>query len=485
MAQVVSLHVGQCGNQVGHETYEVLAREALASCEGRGMSGFAESVLSTHFAVGDERERGSGRAVVPRARAIMIDAEPRVVQSNLVKAGRSDVWRYRAGAHIAGESGSGNNWAHGYLEHGPRLADDVADELRREVEKCDCVTGVVVMHSLGGGTGSGLGTHITELAREMYPKVHILNQVVWPFASGDVVVQDYNTCLSLSHLLDASDAVLVSQNSDVLEMCKRGLNMGRPGLHEINGAVARDLAACLMPSSHRGPGGPSAPPAASPHQQGGARRQKEEDTWTVEETEEAVRALTPARPVADLVRALCSHPWYKILGCKTLPQVPHESRKFSTHRWRPVVSSLVRMQGSGQYVEEFAVADAWARRSVGSLLTLRGCGSHAVDVSALRDPRLYPPWLASEMDAGTPLAGLSVTCSPHGSLASAVSASLVSNDGCICPCLDRTLAKASGMLHQAAYVHQYTQRGLEKEQLSACLARLEQTLSDYQALNQA
>ena len=486
---VISLHVGQCGNQVGHETYDVLAREALASCEPskRRISDFAAELLSTHFAVGGERERGTGKEIIPRARAIMIDAEPRVVQGNLVRAARSDVWNYRAGAHIAGESGSGNNWAHGFYVHGPRLAEDVTDELRREYEKCDCVTGVIIMHSLGGGTGSGLGTYITELVREMYPKAHLLNQLVWPFTSGDVIVQDYNTCLSLSHLLDASDALLVSQNSDVLEMCKRGLGLGRPGLHEINSAVARDLAACLMPASHRSSeprgyaeSGGSSSGARTPRQNSG----RDDDSWTFDETETAVRSLTRSRPVADFIRTLCSHPWYKIVGCKSLPQVPHESMKFSTHKWRPVVSSLARMQGSGKYVEEFA-SESRTRRSVGSLLALRGCGSHAVDVSPLRDPRLYPPWLVKLMGAGMPMAGLSVTCSPHGSFGSPVAASLASNDGCICECLDRTLGKASEMLHEAAYVHHFTQRGMEADELSACLARLEQTLSDYRALDPA
>ena len=36
--------------------------------------------------------------------------------------------------------------------------DSVLDVVRKEAEGCDCLQGFQLTHSLGGGTGSGMGT---------------------------------------------------------------------------------------------------------------------------------------------------------------------------------------------------------------------------------------------------------------------------------------------------------------------------------------
>ena len=43
------------------------------------------------------------------------------------------------------------------------------DVVRREAESCDCLQGFQLAHSLGGGTGSGMGTLVISKIREEYP----------------------------------------------------------------------------------------------------------------------------------------------------------------------------------------------------------------------------------------------------------------------------------------------------------------------------
>ena len=43
------------------------------------------------------------------------------------------------------------------------------DVTRREAENCDCLQGFQLAHSLGGGTGSGMGTLLMSKIREEYP----------------------------------------------------------------------------------------------------------------------------------------------------------------------------------------------------------------------------------------------------------------------------------------------------------------------------
>jgi hypothetical protein len=60
----------------------------------------------------------------------------------------------------------GNIWPNGYYVEGAEVADAVLDAMRREVERCDCLQGFQFMHSLGGGTGSGLGSLLAGRIRE-------------------------------------------------------------------------------------------------------------------------------------------------------------------------------------------------------------------------------------------------------------------------------------------------------------------------------
>merc|ERR1712061_663446 len=45
----------------------------------------------------------------------------------------------------------------------------VLDVVRKESEGCDCLQGFQLTHSLGGGTGSGMGTLLISKIREEYP----------------------------------------------------------------------------------------------------------------------------------------------------------------------------------------------------------------------------------------------------------------------------------------------------------------------------
>jgi tubulin beta len=49
------------------------------------------------------------------------------------------------------------------------MIDSIMDGLRKEAEGCESLQGFQLSHSLGGGTGSGLGTLILTKIREEYP----------------------------------------------------------------------------------------------------------------------------------------------------------------------------------------------------------------------------------------------------------------------------------------------------------------------------
>lgn len=67
--------------------------------------------------------------------------------------------------------GSGNNWGEGYFTHGRKYHEQIEDTIRRTVEHCNSMHGFLLMHSVGGGTGSGLGSYILEMLEEQYSDI--------------------------------------------------------------------------------------------------------------------------------------------------------------------------------------------------------------------------------------------------------------------------------------------------------------------------
>ncbi|GFH28042.1 tubulin gamma chain, partial [Haematococcus lacustris] len=85
----------------------------------------------------------------------------------------------------------------------------------REAEYCDSLEGFTLAHSIAGGTGSGMGSYLLEMLADKYGKKLIQTYSVFPnqSESSDVVVQPYNSLLTLKRLTLHADAVVVLDNT--------------------------------------------------------------------------------------------------------------------------------------------------------------------------------------------------------------------------------------------------------------------------------
>ena len=134
-----------------------------------GFKRFCESYGSPHevnypFKAKIRYSFSSGGKYVPRA--VLVDLEPGTMDS--VRSGPFGQI-FRPDNFVFGQSGAGNNWAKGHYTEGAELVDSVLDVVRKEAESCDCLQGFQLTHSLGGGTGSGMGTLLISKIREEYP----------------------------------------------------------------------------------------------------------------------------------------------------------------------------------------------------------------------------------------------------------------------------------------------------------------------------
>ena len=95
----------------------------------------------------------------------------------------------------------------------------VIDRLRSEVEHCDHFGGLLLLQSLAGGTGAGLGSRVAEEMSMHFPSALQLSYAVWPYDSGEVLVQAYNTLLSVNKLLATCDGLILTRNEDLAATC--------------------------------------------------------------------------------------------------------------------------------------------------------------------------------------------------------------------------------------------------------------------------
>lgn len=172
-------------------------------------------------------------------RAVLVDLEASTLDS--IRSGPFGCL-FRPDNVVCGVSGAGNNWAKGYFTEGADILDSVLDVVRKEAEGCDCLQGYQLVHSIGGGTGSGLGTLILANLREEYPDRIISSYSVVPSPKvSDTVVEPYNATLSVNQLIDNTDQTYCIDNEALYDICYRTLKLATPTYGDLNHLVSATM----------------------------------------------------------------------------------------------------------------------------------------------------------------------------------------------------------------------------------------------------
>merc|ERR1711972_218983 len=119
------------------------------------------------------------------------------------------------------------------------MGDSVLDVVRKEAEGCDCLQGFQMCHSLGGGTGSGMGTLLISKVREEYPERIMETFSVIPSPKvSDTVVEPYNAVLSFRQLVENADECMLLDNEALYGICFRTLKLTTPTYGDLNHLVS-------------------------------------------------------------------------------------------------------------------------------------------------------------------------------------------------------------------------------------------------------
>jgi tubulin gamma len=119
------------------------------------------------------------------------------------------------------------------------------DMVDREADGSESLEGFMFLHSIAGGTGSGLGSYLLEALNDRYPKKIIQTYSVFPNnnETSDVVVQPYNSMLSLKRLTENADSVVILDNAALNRIAADTLKIQNPTFEHTNQLVSTVMSA--------------------------------------------------------------------------------------------------------------------------------------------------------------------------------------------------------------------------------------------------
>ena len=242
MREVISLHVRQAGCQIGNACWELDCLEHGIQADGLMPSnktlGGGDDSFNTFFS-----ETGSGKHV---PLAICVDLEPSIVDE--IRTGTyCSLWHPEQ--LITGKEDAANNYARGHYTVGKELVDQVVDRIRKLADQCTGLQGFLIFRSFGGGTGSGFASLQMERLSVDYGKKSKLEFSIYPAPQiATAVVEPYNSILTTHATLEHADCSFMVDNEAIYEICKRNLDIERPGYVNLNrliGQIVSSITASL------------------------------------------------------------------------------------------------------------------------------------------------------------------------------------------------------------------------------------------------
>lgn len=227
--EIVSLHIGQAGIQIGNTLWELYRLEHNINADGTAES---PSEVDAIFSA-----TGSGKFV---PHSMFIDLEPTVIDEIRNGAHRNF---YHPETMITGKEDAANNYARGHYTVGKLIVDTVLNQIRKQVEKFSNFQGFMVFNSYGGGTGSGFTALLLDRLMADYAKALQLQFCVYPAPMiSTAVVEPYNSVLTTHSTLEHSSVSFLFDNEALYDICHKRLGVGYPGYTNLNRVLAQVVA---------------------------------------------------------------------------------------------------------------------------------------------------------------------------------------------------------------------------------------------------
>ena len=424
----IVVSVGQAGNQIAASFWKTICQEhGIDPLTGQTTNGAEpRGNWSSFFSqLGDQ-------SYVPRA--IMADLEPSVIEDIKSKSGSL----FNPANLMCRSEGAGGNFAVGYAGEGRALLPDIMARLNNEIDKCDNVGGVILLHSTGGGTGSGLGALIVESLKEQRPEVPILSCAILPSPQvSSVVTEPYNTVFCLHTLRRLADACLIFDNEALFELANRKWNLDNPTVDDLNLLITEVLAGLTAPMRFSG-------------------------------------FLTVEISVRELLTNLVPQPSLHFLMCAFAPLTPPERTKFEEVNVEDMIKGLFANDSV------FAACSPMEGRFLSTAVLYRGMMEDKpladATLAAIKETLPLTYWIPTAFKIGYV---------EQGGIAHRKSMVLVANNTEISRVLDRICHNFDKLWQRKAFANWYLNEGMSDQQINDMRASVQELIQLYQVAEES
>ena len=456
------IQIGQCGNQIGLNIFTNLIEELKNSSEY-----LSQLICDSYFTISNSYQF--------QANSLLIDMESKVIDKCL-KISKENGFNYLTENVIYKQSGSGNNWANGFFYHGPSVEKAFVETLSKFSEKFDFLDSCILINSLAGGTGSGLGSYLAVLMKDYFPEVNLLNIAVWPNDSGEVVVNSYNTILSISENYKVSDLITVINNQEIFDICKNIYKFKKIGFENLNNIISKHIINMMIPP-----------------------------TYNLSNNNFKSKTYQSNSFISEIIYALGINPKQKFNQIISTPEIPPENIQFTNDSWNSLSKRGLQMlrTGSNESKIDWSYYNTSDKVKTNSLIEIyRGRNiENIVDEdkninnisSQNKLPNLYIGKNNTKFDNVVNMNDISVIkkyCGDNNIKAFRYKdehcinnydkhLTILANSNLYSSNIKKCLNKAYEMYEYNAFIHQYEKYGLKKEDFIDAFSFCEQIISDY------
>ena len=235
MGEIIHIHIGQCGVQLGSALWEQHIAEHGVEHDGSlsTTKPFEKSENQINKLFYETKE---GKY---HARSLFVDADSFVIDG--IKKGENRQIFNPNNLFCHKEESRGTH-PQVYYCYDKKFHQSLLDRLRQLFESCESPQGVIMTHSICGGFGSGYGSLLLHKMMVDYAKKSKITYSMFPSPKiSNLVVEPYNMILGMMSLIEYADLSILFDNEALYNICSNQMEKESPNYADINRMVARAL----------------------------------------------------------------------------------------------------------------------------------------------------------------------------------------------------------------------------------------------------
>ena len=240
--EIISLQIGKAGMELGLSVWELFINEHGIQPDGVKPIVYNEDFYDNYIFKSFFNETIDNRFI---PRCLFIDTEPNLINT-IEKSAFPELFLREN--FVFGLEESSKLYSCRYTPEGKDIINITLERIRHFLEFCDNPQGFLMFNSIGGGTGSGLGSLLLEEISNEYSKKNKFCFSIYPSIQNDLLnIQKMNSIFSISSSLKYSDMDFIFQNDAIKKILTTIYDLEKVYYIDINRFISQVISSITCP----------------------------------------------------------------------------------------------------------------------------------------------------------------------------------------------------------------------------------------------